>query len=229
MDGDSAVDVLGAAYDAEEITWWRSNLLDTYDAGPVSIDIPLTVPEDTSLNPQTTVKNFGTANVTFPVTCKIEPGGYSSTRTVNDLGSGDSIQISFFTPFTFESGSYTVIVYTRLNNDDDLANDTLEKMIETYVPGITEGEADVPETFSFSAPTISRSKAYIELALPVGTEVDLLVYDAIGRLSETLVSERFSAGNHSIPVKLDLPAGVYFYNLKTSSGENIIRKFLLVE
>ena len=120
-------------------------------------------------------------------------------------------------------------VYTELAADQNSANDTLEKVIDTYDPGIAEEESDTPETFSFSAPTISRSKAYIELALPVATMIDLLVYDAIGRLSETLVSRRLSAGTHSMSVSLDLPAGVYFYNLKTSSGKNIIKKFLLVE
>jgi len=64
----------------------------------------------------------------------------------------------------------------------------------------------------------------IELTLPEATEVDLLVYDTTGRLSEMVVSRRFSAGTHNMPVSLDLPAGVYFYNLKTKSGRDIIKR-----
>ena len=120
-------------------------------------------------------------------------------------------------------------VYTRLGSDEYLANDTLEKVIETYVPGITEESSLIPKDFRFSASTISRGKAHIELALPKATEVDLLVYDVAGRLTETLVSKRLSAGTHSISVSIDLPAGVYFYNLKTTSGKNMVKKFLIVE
>ena len=229
IDGDGAVDVLGAAMTADDITWWRSDLLDMWDVGPVSIDIPATVPEDTTLYPQATVTNFGTNTETFLVTCEIDPGDYTRNRTVNDLAPGDTIPVEFLQPFTFEPGTYTVTVYTRLTDDDDPANDTLVKVIETYVPGVTDGYEDTPEVFSFSAPTINKGKTNVKLALPVGTKVDLLVYDAIGRLSETLVSERFSAGNHKLNVNLNLPAGVYFYNLKTGSGENVIKKFIVLE
>ncbi len=229
LDGDGDVDVLGAAPYAGEITWWESDLLTINDVALVSIDIPSILLEGTTLNPQATVTNLGTNTETFfAVTCKIEPGGYMQTEGIVSLAPGDSIPVTFLSEFTFESGPYTVTVYTRLEGDDSLANDTLVKVINTTT-GIAEGGADTPETFSFIAPTINRGKVHIKLALPVETEVDLLVYDAIGRLSETLVSRRFSAGTHKLNVNLDLPAGVYFYNLKTGTGRNIIKKFLLVE
>ncbi|GAG71417.1 unnamed protein product, partial [marine sediment metagenome] len=106
LDGnDGDVDVLGAA-NYSRMMWWESDLLDIYDAGIASIDIPSIVHPDTTFKPQTTVANFGSETISFPVTCDIEPGGYNSTRTVQNLAVGDSTQIEFFTEFTFESGTY---------------------------------------------------------------------------------------------------------------------------
>jgi hypothetical protein len=102
-------------------------------------------------------------------------------------------------------------------------------VIDTYDPGVAEENANKPETFSFIAPTISRGRANIEFTLPTATEVNLLVYDVLGRLSKTVVSQRFTAGVHNLDVNLGLPAGVYFYNLRTGLGENIMKKFLIVD
>ncbi len=203
-----------------------------YDVGTISIDIPDTLPADTVLYPHATVKNFGTNTASFDVNCEIVsevgPGAYKSTKKVTDLSSGDSTQVTFFPDFTFKPGIYTVTVYTKLTDDKNPANDTLEKVINTTT-GIAEEGADTPETFSFSAPTINRGRAEIKFSLPEATKVELLVYDVLGRLSKTLVSKKLSSGAHSINVNFNLPSGVYFYNLKTASGENIIKKFLLVE
>jgi hypothetical protein len=200
------------------------------DVGPISIDIPESVPMDTTLYPAGTVKNFGSVTIEgFPVTCEIQPGNYTSTRTISDLAPGDSLQFSFFTEFTFESGNYTVTMYSRLTDDENPVNDTLEKIVEAYDPGVAEGHMELPDVFEFTAPTISRRHTEIKLALPVATKVDIVVYDALGRLSKNLISKRFSAGIYTIPANIDLPAGVYFYKLNASSGENVIKKFLIVE
>ncbi|GAH10069.1 unnamed protein product, partial [marine sediment metagenome] len=43
------------------------------DVGPISIDIPASVPEDTTFYPMATVKNFGSITIgSFPVTCEIQ-------------------------------------------------------------------------------------------------------------------------------------------------------------
>ena len=198
------------------------------DVGTISLDIADTLPEGTTHWPMATVVNYGPETETFDVACEIEPGGYSSSETVTNLAPNDSIQVTFSPDFTFASGSYTVTVYTQLAGDENPANDTLEKVIETYDPGIAEGNSDIPDLFSFEAPTISRGKTEIEFALPVATTVDLMVYDAVGRLSKIIVSRGFSAGIHTLHINLDLPAGVYFYKLRTASSENVIKKFLLI-
>jgi hypothetical protein len=201
-------------------------LIDVY---PISIDIPSTVPEDTTLNPQATVKNVSTTSATFDVTCMINPGAYTSSYMVNDLASFDSIQITFPDDFTFASGAYTVTVYTQLENDENPVNDTLEKIIETFDASVAEGITAVPELFAFHAPTIVKQKSEITFALPRATEVNLVIYDVLGRLTETVVSKELSAGDHRIDINFDLPAGVYFYHLNTISGKEILQKFILLE
>jgi hypothetical protein len=159
----------------------------------------------------------------------INPGAYTSSYTVNDLASGDSIQVTFPDQFMFESGPYTATVYTQLEDDGNPDNDTLEKIIETYDPGIAEENSNVPELFAFYTPTITKKKSEVKLALPQATKVNLIIYDVLGRLTETVISERFSAGNHRIGINLNLPAGIYFYYLNTTSGEEKIEKFVLLE
>ncbi|KPJ73735.1 hypothetical protein AMJ52_03310 [candidate division TA06 bacterium DG_78] len=224
LDDDGDTDVLGAGWD--NFTWWESDLA-TVDVSPISIDIPSTLPEDTTLNPQATVTNFGSDSSIFDVTCEIDPGAYTSTENVTNLAPNDSIQVTFPDGFAFVSGFYTVTVYTQLVGDDHPGNDTLERVIEAT--GIAEGGILTPVIFAFSAPTISNGTTEIEFILPEATKVDLVVYDALGRLSKTVVSKCFSAGNYTMSLQFDLPTGIYFYRLKTASGEEVTKKFLLIE
>jgi hypothetical protein len=230
IDNDNDIDIIAASYGDDEIIWWENVLSDTDDVGPYSIDIPDIVPLDTTFKPKATVTNYGNVDQpSFLVTCIInDPDTYTSTKTIQCLAPHASIQFEFFSSFTFEGlGVYTIIVYTRLAGDEEPTNDTLAKVITAI--GVAEEGINIPEAFNFTAPTISKRKSNITLALPEATKIDLIVYDATGRLCEMLISQKFSAGTHNIPVTLDLPTGVYFYNLKSESGRNITRKFLLIE
>jgi hypothetical protein len=198
-----------------------------FDVGPLSIDLDTIIPIGAH-SPQATVKNFGANTATsFDVTCEIEPGGYSSTETVTDLEPGDSIQLTFTPDFTFEENTYTVTVYTDLSGDEYSDNDTLTK--EIVATGLTENGDAIPEAFLFRAPTISSRYATIQFALPQATTVDLVVYDVLGRKRGTLVSERLSAGFHSINTEFTFPAGIYFYRMETGVGDEVVQKFILVE
>uniref|UniRef100_A0A7C4XJJ6 T9SS type A sorting domain-containing protein n=1 Tax=candidate division WOR-3 bacterium TaxID=2052148 RepID=A0A7C4XJJ6_UNCW3 len=101
-----------------------------HDVGVLSINIPSIVPENTTINPTATVKNFGTNQESFNVTCTINPGSYTSTYSVSNLPAGSTLDITFPGPFTFVSGFYTVTVYTQLAGDQNPGNDTLTKQVE---------------------------------------------------------------------------------------------------
>jgi hypothetical protein len=200
-------------------------LIDVY---PISIDISSPLPEGTILSPQATVKNIGVGTETFDVTCEINPGGYSSTETVTDLAPGDSFQITFSPDFTFATGSYTVTVYTQLPGDVNSVNDTLEKIIETHDPGVTEGYSDRFVQFSFGLQNNpAHGHAVFNLALSEPATVRLTIYDVSGRLVDEVLSEKKAAGYYSIPWTKDVKAGIYFYSF-TSARKNSVGKFVLI-
>jgi hypothetical protein len=123
--------------------------IDYYDVGTISIDIPTTVPEDTTINPHATISNMGIFSEIFNVTCKINPGGYTSTMLIG-IDPTENVQMTFPDEFTFESGSYTVTVYTRLATDENPTNDTLETVIEAQdiTVDVATVQIDIPDTIS---------------------------------------------------------------------------------
>ena len=83
----------------------------------------------TPIAPKATIKNFGTANQTsfFNITCLINPGGYSSTKS-DTLSSGLTHEIKFDSSFMPTVGtSYAMTVYTSLATDVYRSNDTLRQ------------------------------------------------------------------------------------------------------
>jgi len=221
MDNDNDVDVLGAAYDANDITWWENdgnenftkhtidgNFIDAWSVYAIDMD------NDND------VDVLGAAVFVDEITWWENDGNENFTKHIID-GNFD--------------GSTSVYA---IDMDDDRDVDVLgaaywasditwwESDLATFV---AEEDLGTPEAFKFRTPTLSRGKAEIELILPEATKVDLLIYDTVGRLCMRLVSKRFSAGTHSLNINLALPSGVYFYNLKTESGRDIITKFLLVD
>jgi hypothetical protein len=198
------------------------------DVGTISINIDTPLPEGIIIAPVATIKNFGNLTGFFDVFCEIEPGGYSSSVTTY-ADPGNSTRVAFSPDFTFATGSYTVTVYTDLPDDEDPANDTLVKVIDTYPTGVSEGELGTPQKLELDVQTISvNGRTNVEFALPVMTEVELEVYDALGRPVQTLVSDILPAGVYTKSVNLSVPAGVYFYHLKTDQNETIVKKVLHV-
>lgn len=98
----------------------------------------------------------------------------------------------------------------------------------TNPTGVGEWVSLTPEVVRFRAPTIVNDIAHVAFSLTEAAQVDLIVYDAVGRKCMTLINSRLPAGDFQKTFTLDLPAGVYFYNLKTGPEAGIVRKFLLV-
>ncbi len=108
-------------------------------------------------------------------------------------------------------------------------SDWLLRVHATSIIGVGEWLPVTPEQTLLKASAIIRGKAEVEFILPEPDYVQLLVYDITGRLCATLISEELPAGKQYYSFNFDLSSGVYFYNLKTESGINITRKFLLLE
>jgi hypothetical protein len=87
-----------------------------------------------------------------------------------------------------------------------------------YIPtGVAESQASQPYRFSLSQnyPNPFNPATTISYELSANGYVTLRVYDVLGREVETLLSERQTAGSHSVAFHAgNLPSGVYFYRLQ---------------
>jgi hypothetical protein len=129
------------------------------------------------------------------------------------------------------TGAQNVMIGFHVVADDnaDIALDDV--VLDTTVSAVNEDVMSTPlKVMHFSTSTIvSHHQATFELVLPKATEVNISVYDILGRFSGTVVSQKFSAGTHRFTRFLKLPAGVYFYFINTPRGKNTTQKFLVVE
>jgi hypothetical protein len=68
-----------------------------------------------------------------------------------------------------------------------------------------------------------------EFDIPNTTNIDLTIYDVLGRKIITLASGQYSAGNYKIKFsEPNLPSGLYLYRLKTE-GFTSVKKFVIVK
>src|SRR6185503_11554855 len=102
-----------------------------FDVAATSIDLPEVVSTVTPIIPKATVKNNSLTSLSFPVTLSIT-GGYSSTKNVNNLAGGTSLQIDFDSWLPSDTGDFTAFIQTQLATDGYPGNDTLSKAIRAY-------------------------------------------------------------------------------------------------
>ncbi len=120
-----------------------------YDGQAVSINSPPTNPWcGATYTPSATVRNNSAAGAaTFTVTCTINPGGYSDTRTVTNLAAGTNTNVNFanwLAPQAPNSGPYTVTVTCNTTGDVNTANNSVSINMTTVYDGQTVSIDDPP-------------------------------------------------------------------------------------
>ena len=96
----------------------------------------------------------------------------------------------------------------------------------------TEDIESVPDVFSLSQnyPNPFNPSTTIMYQLAENSSVRLEVFDMTGRKVSTLINGRVSAGAHSVTFDAsELTSGVYFYQLRTSTGFSTTRKMILLK
>ncbi|MBN2621447.1 T9SS type A sorting domain-containing protein, partial [candidate division WOR-3 bacterium] len=93
--------------------------------------------------------------------------------------------------------------------------------------GVNERHVLIPEINSLNVATISKGRINVEFTLLNPAQVNLTLYDAMGRKCRQLISENVTAGKHNRSFDLDLATGAYFIHLKTDTGTHMSGKFLL--
>ncbi len=94
---------------------------------------------------------------------------------------------------------------------------------------VIEIDLGAPMKLSLSQnyPNPFNPKTIINYAVPVGSEVNIVIYDALGNEVTTLINEFKEAGIHSISFDAtDLPSGVYIY--KMQAGEFVETKKMVL-
>ncbi|MDQ3020549.1 MAG: T9SS type A sorting domain-containing protein [Bacteroidota bacterium] len=75
---------------------------------------------------------------------------------------------------------------------------------------------------------ITRDAKRETLASRSGQDVTLIVYDALGKETATLVNKNLSAGSYEVEFNgRDLSSGIYFYKLETGNFSEVKRMILL--
>lgn len=96
------------------------------------------------------------------------------------------------------------------------------------IPG--DDAADLPNEISLSQnyPNPFNPETTIEFAIPLQTQVSLIIYDVLGREVSTIVDEQLNAGFYSYNWDASsLASGVYFYRLITSEKVFLKRMALI--
>jgi hypothetical protein len=126
-------------------------------------------------------------------------------------GDADGFQLLYATPLSMEQMSI-------LGFDTNLVN---VGRIDNTLPTGYSLEQNFPNPFN---PTTA-----IRFSLPERSQVELVVYDALGNYVETLVDAEKEAGVYEAEFNADgLSTGVYFYQIKTTAF-TATRKLLLMK
>ena len=107
----------------------------------------------------------------------------------------------------------------------DIGADEFDK-----VTGVTKEIAGIPETFSLSQnyPNPFNPSTSIRYALPFSANVELAVYDMLGRKIATLVDEEQTAGwKESVWNTNGVSSGIYFYRLHAGPYQETKRMSLI--
>ena len=100
------------------------------EVAPSSIGVP-TSNAITSITPQATFVNNGSAAQTFNATMTIT-GGYSDVQTITGLAPSGTSTATFAAWMPAGAGTYTVTVISQLGGDANLLNDTMTKVVNVY-------------------------------------------------------------------------------------------------
>lgn len=199
---------------AELLFWWMSSYEWSVDSNnadlfvEVSLDAGITWDTLWTFGDSTAVMNSG---VPWPWANWV---WYESIIMLDDYAGSPNVMIGF---------------HVVADDNADIALDDV--VIDTIVSAVNEDITSTPlRGVQFRTSTIiSNQRAIFELILGEATEVNITVYDILGRFSEMVVSQDFSAGTHRFTRVLNLPAGVYFYRVKTPLDKDITQKFLVIE
>jgi hypothetical protein len=188
------------------------------------------------------------SNVQEPAEAVAGPGTYNFSITVAATGSANEVTFSL----TKDDGSYSFTgsaedshnliasekfngIYFALNNwsgstttSMKLKDVKIDRADVTGVEGGVNNNLPVAYELKQNYPNPFNPSTTIRFALPQSGEVNLVVYDILGRVVTELAAGNFDAGYHTINFNAsDLASGVYFYALRAGDFVSVKKLMLL--
>lgn len=160
-------------------------------------------------------------NAGFEIERKFNSNNFVSIGFVKGKGTTTEKQFYSYTDFPTENGTY---VYRLKQIDYDGTFNYSEEIEISYF-------SKLELLLEQSYPNPTNSNAVIFWATPIASHISLKLYDVFGREVLTLVDEYREAGLYETQIDLssiNLPSGIYLYELKTASS-SISRKLILLK
>ncbi|MFQ5630954.1 MAG: T9SS type A sorting domain-containing protein, partial [bacterium] len=187
-----------------------------------------------------TLRNDGTIyQSTFDISLHISgPANATATENIGSLivpAGGKAAYTFQATADLSAAGKYTVEIVTSLSGDINSANDTLRITIQSGTTAVgDETNGSVPATFALyqNYPNPFNPTTTIAFDLPKPEIVTVLIYNSVGQVVSTLVSQYYVAGQHRIAWDgknangFVVPSGLYMYKLQ--AGEFVSQRKLLL-
>ncbi len=163
---------------------------------------------------------------------------YASRRDTllvsEDDGKSFQVETTFENRITgiYKPGSkkelYVSTISDILKRNGDGAFTTI-KQVDVGIEDKKDGELPSKITLEPNYPNPFNPSTNIRFNLPEASDVQLTVYNTIGRKVSTLIHQKMTAGSHSITFDASgMPSGVYIYRLK-ADGFSQSRKMLLLK
>jgi len=156
--------------------------------------------------------------------------------TVDDLLASAGLEVGESEDFVWNVRVSDGLDTVAVASSYDVATNTFEPLyysltLERAMGTSNEALSDLPEKFDLKQnyPNPFNPTTKIAFDLPQAASVELVVFDMLGRKVATLVSERMTAGTHTMDFNASsLASGMYIYRIEAGSFTSI-KKMMLIK
>jgi len=126
--------------------------------------------------------------------------------------------------------NYNYLIWVIYNKDSSGNSSLYGKSVQVYNTGISGSGDIIPKDFSLSQnyPNPFNPNTVIGYTITGNHNVNLKVFDALGKEIITLVNEKQNTGSYTVNFNGEgLPSGIYFYKLEAGDFSETKRMILL--
>ncbi|MGC8654693.1 MAG: T9SS type A sorting domain-containing protein [Candidatus Kryptoniota bacterium] len=198
---------------------------------PISSRAPASVGASSNFDVTVSFKNFGGTTADNLYAKIFLTSGFKAANDsifVGELSAGAADSISFVVtaPNADTTGSYAILFISS----DASSSSASGPLRSTNATGVGQILPHIPIDYALlqNYPNPFNPSTVIEYAVPVKSNVTIVVYDILGRVVDRLVDEVKHPGTYKVVFDgSNLPSGVYFYRI-TAGSFSRVRKMMLI-